>query len=387
MFVDSMPSHTKQQMTAVLAILLLTTSVVGPVTAQGGPTDSVLLDSESERIATLDVDGSSYTVYEVDNALPYASGIEIYSNGQEVKNMNEVRPVLSRLAARRTLSDINTSISASPVTSEEAARNQFTAVAWQVSANGLSESDIQRLQSVSDTASRIDGIVSPVLSATNTQLTLFQRMRETGLFGVTAWDIATEAHPNLEQYEQGLQQLQTQLSELNEAAEGVTQNIDPVIESLRQVQQGEDVNYQRLSQQLQQASTSLDQLQSKTDQVASSLSTAHEGADEAAETLQSSRLPNRYVQPLSELSNELDGAASDVESFSSDLGTSSQDLSTMRETASERQQSLMTEWRNERSSAQEQWQTRQSAQTRVFGTLGGGTMTLAALVLLSRRFL
>jgi hypothetical protein len=47
-------------------------------------------------------------------------------------------------------------------------------------------------------------------------------MKDTGLFGVTAWDVATEAYPSLEQYEQVLRRLQTQLSELNDAVEGIT---------------------------------------------------------------------------------------------------------------------------------------------------------------------
>lgn len=372
-------------------IIISLSSIATPVAAQSSssPPDTVVLDLNTEKVATIEMQDQSYTVYNIKNALPYASGIEVYSNGQEITDDEELSPVLSRLAAQRTLTDVDTIVSGASITSRQTAQRQLTVVAWQLSAAQLSQSEIQGLQSVTETASRIDRTVSPVLTAVNTQLELFETMRNTGILGVTVWDAATEAYPTLEQYEQSLRTLKTELAELNQAAEGVTQNLTPALNSLQKAQQGERVDYQQLSQQLQQATDSLEQLQSKTDQVASSVSSAEQGATEGAQALRSTQVPSRFVDPLEDLSGTLEQATTQLEQLSSNVETRRQQLTIVSQTARENRESLINEWRSTRSSLKSGWQARQSDETRVYGTVGGVGIGVGGLmtVLLGRRFL
>jgi DNA repair exonuclease SbcCD ATPase subunit len=375
----------ESQVVSLGIVLLLLTASIGSAAAQSSEPDSTLLDTESRQLGTLEGSGDSYTVYKVENILPYASGVEIYSDGATVTDESVVNSVTSRVAARRTLSDIDTSVSPAAITSQEAARNEFRVAAWEISTNQLTQSDVDRLRSVSTTAADIDTVVSPPLSAINAQLDLFNRMEQTGLLGVTVWDTATKAHPSLEQYRRGLEELQTQLNELNTAAEGVVQDIDPAIDSINRAQQGEEVDYEALSEQLTTASESLTTLQSKAETVGTSLSDASQGASEAAQALQSSQVPNQFVSPLSTLSNQLGDASSNLQAFSSRLEKSSNQLSTVQEKASSTQQEFMNNWQSERSALKSQYEARQTAQQRVLGTLGGGSIALLGGLVLLRR--
>lgn len=297
-----------------------------------------------------------------------------------------VEPVLSRLAARRTLDGVDTSVEPSSVTSASAAEEQFTVVAWQVAATRLDGGDVQQLRELRGTADRIDRMVSPPLSAINGVLRLFERMRNTGLLGVSAWDLATSTYPSLPQYEEALRVLRTELTEWNAAAERVERNIDPAVRSLERARQGEPVDYARVSSQLRTASQGFAQLESKSDEVATGLSTSSDGAGEVASQLRESQVPGEFVRPLSQLSDRLGSAATAVDGFSSTLGESRSQLTSVRETARERRQQLVDQWRSERSSLRSQWTARQSAETRVYRTIGGGSVGLFGMALLGRRF-
>jgi DNA repair exonuclease SbcCD ATPase subunit len=332
----------------------------------------------------MEIDGQSYTVYRVDNTIPYASGIEIYQNGREVTERREIAPVISRLAAKRTLNDVDTSVSPSTVTSRSAAEQQFTVVGWEVAANELNSGDIQQLRQISATAEQIDRIVSPPLSAINSVLNLFQQMRNTGAFGVTVWDLATSAYPQLPQYEEALSAVRTELSEWNSAAEQVSQNVNPAIKSLEKARQGQKIDYGKVSTQMRSAAEALERLQSKSNEVESSLSTASEESGDVAEALSDSRVPSGFVRPISQLSDRLRSAASEVDSFSETLGESESRLASVRSTAQSKQQQLMQQWQSDRATLRSQWKARQSAQPRVYGTLGGGGAGLVGILLLGR---
>lgn len=377
---------TKQHVALLLAILIAGSTIPVPVAAQSGPS-TVPLDVESERMTNMEIDGTTYTVYRVENRLPYASGIEVYRNGQEVTDQSQIQPVISRIAAKRTLRNVDTSVSPAKITSRSDAEKQFTIVAWEVAANELSSEDMRQLRQVSQRADQIDRTVSPWLSVINAVLNLFQQMRNTGVFGVTVWDIATTTHPQLPQFEDLLSAVQTELREWKSAAEQVSRNVDPAIRSLEKAQQGQNIDYNQVSNQLQKTAESIDRLQTKSNELETRLSSAREESGVIAENLRSSRVPSEFVRPISQLSNQLDNAASEVRSFSETLGESRTQLSDIRATAQNKKQQLMGQWRSERSSLRSQWKVRQSDQTRVYGTLGGGTTGLVGLLLLGRHFI
>jgi DNA repair ATPase RecN len=379
--------HDRQCLAIGLSVFVIVSTVPFPVTAQGPGPSSTLLDTNAETVANMEIDGESYTIYRVENTLPYASGIEVYTNGEQVTDRAEIEPAISRLAARRTLAGVNTDISAAKITSSSAAEERFTIAAWQVAATELGSDDIQQLERVSDTASRIDRMVSPPLSAIDSVLGLFQRMKETGAFGVTVWEVAVNSYPQLPQVEGILSEVESELQEWNGAAERVTKNTDPAISSLKKAQQGRAVDYSQVSSQLKAASAGLTDLQSKSSEVESSLSTASEETRTAAEELRGSRVPNSVIRPLSQLSQRLGATASEVDAFATTLAESSSRLSNVRTTARDRKQRMMNEWQSERSELRGRWQARQSAPTRVYGTFGGTGAGLLGLLFFGRRFL
>jgi hypothetical protein len=382
-----MSSKVERTVAILLALVILVGITPIPVAAQTDGPNSVLLDSNSEVVATMDVEGSSYTVYQVNNTLPYAGGIEIYADGQRVTDPGEIEPVISRVAAQRTLGGVDTSVDPSTISSEAAAQEQFRRVAWQVAARDLSSSEIQQLREISATAERIDELVSRPLTAIDTVLTVFQTMKDTGLLGVSVWDVATSAHPSLTQLDTVLSALQTELQDWNDGAEQVSNNVRPAVQSLERAQQGEDVDYEEVSTQLQTAATGLEELNAESEEVESRLSTAGGMAGEAADVLSSSDVPGRFVQPIADLSGQLETSADEINAFRETLDESRSQLQSVDSTAESEQQAFVEEWKSERSSLRGQWKTRKSAGTRVYGTLGGGGVGTAGIALFARRWL
>ena len=369
-----------------LLVILLGNMLVVPVGAQTSDPASNLLDGESEQVGQIDMQGSTYTVYEVDNLIPYASGVEVYADGQRVTDKAKVKPVLSQLGAKRTLSSIDTTVKATEISSTSEAQTRFTIAAWQVSANEITEDDIQKLRQISKTSDQIDEIVSPTLSAINTVLNVFQQMRNTGILGVTVWDVATEAYPQMETFENSLEQTRTELSEWNQAAEKVTSNIKPTITALEKARQGQNIDYSKVANQLQAAESALDQLQSKSDEVESSLSSTSDTAATVASTLQGTQVPNNFISPISELSQRLDSAATEVNKFSQTIEESRSELSSTRQKAQNKQQQFMDQWKSDRSQLISEWEARKSVQMRVYGTLGGIAIGALGLILFGLRF-
>lgn len=120
---------TASNLRTVLGVLLVTAIVITgavplPIAAQGADENRVLLDSGREKIADVSVNGQAYTIYEYENVLPYASGIEVYTNGQRVDVKAEARHVAQ-------------------------------VIAWRRAAKGLDSTDIETLKQIDENAQRI----------------------------------------------------------------------------------------------------------------------------------------------------------------------------------------------------------------------------------------
>lgn len=62
----------------MLVLTPLVNSLTIGVAAQSQP-QQILLDTKATQFAEVHTNGQTFIVYRVDNALPYASGIEVYS--------------------------------------------------------------------------------------------------------------------------------------------------------------------------------------------------------------------------------------------------------------------------------------------------------------------
>ena len=70
----------RRTLTTLLVIgMVLAGSVPIPVAA--GTPQPVLLNEESEKLGTVTLEGTTYTVYRYDNLLQYASGVSVYAGG------------------------------------------------------------------------------------------------------------------------------------------------------------------------------------------------------------------------------------------------------------------------------------------------------------------
>ena len=83
----------------LIVSLILSTGATG-ASAQT-PTRHLLFDTESTEVATVHTNGKAFVVYSQQNLLPYASGIEVYTDGNRVTAPGTVDEVFQALARRK----------------------------------------------------------------------------------------------------------------------------------------------------------------------------------------------------------------------------------------------------------------------------------------------
>lgn len=369
------------------ALFVLLSLVPMPVSAQSAPTHSVLLDTGSEQVATVGIDGSNYTVYRIENGLPYASGYEVYAGGNRVTERARVQQVASAVAADRVLSRLSFNVSgvrAASVTGQSSAQSTFRTVGWQKAARQLTAEDIQTLRDIRGTVSEIDRLVSPPLSALNRVLSTIDRMKQVGIGPISAWDVATRVAPQLSRFESTARELQSQLQDWNSAAESVRSNLGDVITSLERMQNGEEVDYSTFSQKFANAATALGQLESESSDVRTRLEEVASTTQSIADSISSSRA-SRFAGPFQSLAGTLSSTAGRIQQFEQRIAQKRSQLQSVRNTAISTKERLLSDWQSERSSVMSGWQARQTADVRVYGTLAGVPLLLAASGFVVRR--
>jgi ABC-type transporter Mla subunit MlaD len=297
-----------------------------PASAESINADQFLLDSEKEDVESVRVEGQVYKVYRQENMLPYASGIEIYTNGERV-------------------------------TSEETARAVIQKVAWQRATSKMGSDDIETLRQLNQSTTTINKVITPPLEALNYILGFIDDLKEQGV-----WSVATNLSPQLSAFETSARELRNGLQGWKEAADQVNQNVPLLINDLERMKRGEDVNYDKVSSHYSATVTGLDQLQSRSANVSDRLATVSEAAGTVSSDV--SGIPGvgeDFSKGLTELSATLGDASSQVDEFSSDLGQTQSKLSSVRSSAESTESEMMSAWN-----------TRQTAEMKVYGTLGGG---------------
>ena len=312
-----------------------------PASAESINAHQFLLDNEKEDVESVRVEGQVYKVYRQENMLPYASGIEIYTNGERV-------------------------------TSEETARAVIQKVAWQRATSEMGSDDIETLRQLNQSTTTINKVITPPLEALNYILGFIDDLKEQGV-----WSVATNLSPQLSAFETSARELRNGLQGWKEAADQVNQNVPLLINDLERMKRGEDVNYDKVSSHYSATVTGLDQLQSRSANVSDRLATVSEAAGTVSSEV--SGIPGvgeDFSKGLTELSATLGDASSQVDEFSSDLGQTQSKLSSVRSSAESTESEMMSAWN-----------TRQTAEMKVYGTLGGGGLVgVVVLGSLIRRF-
>lgn len=312
----------------LVAGLIVISTIPIPVAGQDVPESRVLLDTDREQIDSVSLDGETYQVYRYENLLPYASGIEVYSNGERI-------------------------------TSESDANRVLRVIAWERATEQLGPEEIDTLRSIHQSAQEIQQLVSGPISALNTILGFIDWMKETSVAGFNVWEEAKNVVPALEGFDTAARDLRAELEEWRNAAQAVNENLPPVINALERIKRGEEVDYSKLSQQFADSMSAMERLQSKSDELERRLSDMSQRSDEIATATASIPVVGGDISDaFTRLSNEISSAASRVDQYSSELSEQESNLRDVKQTAE-----------SERNTMMRQWQSRQNAQLKVYGTL------------------
>jgi chromosome segregation ATPase len=177
--------------------------------------------------------------------------------------------------------------------------------------------------------------------------------------------------------EPAVRETRTELQEWKAAADQVNENVPQVIEGLNRIEQGEDVDYNQLSQRFAAAMEGMDRLETKSKDVSETLAaTARLSADGSAEVEGVPVVGGELATLLRQTSTSLESTASETRSFGNTLGQQQSQLAEVQATAEAEERAMMSAWG-----------TCQSAEMKVYGTLGSsGAMLIGAVAMLGRRF-
>lgn len=198
----------------VLIVLLLLGSLPGTALAQGGP-QNVLLDQETEQIATVTVEGQTYTVYRIENVIWYASGIDIYADGQRVRSESTARQVLTKLARRRAVKD-------------------------------LGPADLTVLRTAKRNVSNAEPAVAAVTRDINDTLVHLEALKSEQVDGRTAYNAAVEAAPGIVDFNESAQELGPRLDSFENDSRTFIENASTLIELVERRENGSSVDPQHL---------------------------------------------------------------------------------------------------------------------------------------------
>jgi hypothetical protein len=147
-----MTPRTKTVIAILLAVIIIGSTIPLPVAAQGGESNTLLLDTEQTEVGTVQVEGTTYTVYEQENILPYASGLEVYRNGQRVTDETEAWQAIRKIA-------------------------------WRRAATQLGPADRETLRQIDNCIQTINDVVTPTIQALDLVLGAIEELKQTQVLG------------------------------------------------------------------------------------------------------------------------------------------------------------------------------------------------------------
>lgn len=315
----------------VAAIVVVALFFVG--TAGASPGDhSAPLDSGFEKVGETTVDGTTYEVYRYDNLLPYASGYELFADGERVDDRDKVRRV-ARVYAWET-----------------AAREEVT------------DEELELLRSTATTTRRASAVVSAPFTAIDTALSLVDELdeREAPLTNTSIWDIATSASPRLGTAESLLRTTRDGLEDWEESLGSIGGDVTDAVDAVEALREGEtpEDGYEELNRVFENATDGLHTAEETSSALRSDLNEGSNISGDLAEEISGIRLVGEELaSPFRSLERSLSNVSNRVKKFEEDARSSREKLETVSSRASTTERSVNIGWRR-----------RASAEARVYGT-------------------
>jgi hypothetical protein len=208
--------NTKEIVTWFVITILLMSTIPVTALAQGvSDPQPVLMDQDTTHIADVTVDGQQYSVYRHENVFPWASGIDIYVNGERVTSESTAETVLTALAQRRAIQDFGAK-------------------------------DVSQLRTTSQNATTVATNVSAAAAAINETVVYINRMKTVHEDGKAVYNASVEAAPQITEFNETARELRPELRSFENDSTAYRSNATALIELLRQQQNGTNVDPQRL---------------------------------------------------------------------------------------------------------------------------------------------
>lgn len=321
-------------------------SVVAVVLASSGaavaaPDDhTVVLDTGFEEVGEIRLDGTTYEIYRYDSVVPYASGYEFFANGERIDDAEDAERI-------------------------------GRAYAWKTALNEeMDDEDVANLRDVGTTADRAGAVISTPLSAVETALGAVDEAKQTERLGVSLWDVAVSAVPQLSGIESALRTTRDELRRWDERVGEIGEDVTRVADEAESVRAGGEAEYDELPALFEDASEGLNEAEEISRGLGNDLSEAGVLAGGIADELGGvDRVGEDLASPFRSLSSALDETASRVEGFADSAEEGRAAVEATHERATAEESRLTTGWNR-----------RQSAVFRVYGT--GVALVLAAVVAL-----
>jgi len=313
---------------SIAIAVVVPVAVVGVVLASSGgvvaaPNDhTVVLDTGFEKVKEVSLDGTTYEVYRYDSAVPYASGYEFFAGGERVDDAEEA---------------------------ERVAR----AYAWETALNEeMDEDDVETLRDVGTTADRAGAVISTPLSAVETALGAVDAAKERERLGVSVWDVAVSAVPQLSGIETSLRTVRDELRRWDERVGEIGDDVTHVAEEAESVRAGGETEYDELPALFEDATEGLEEAEEISAGLSNDLSDAGVLAGGVADELEGvDRVGESLSSPFRSLSSSLDETASRVEGFADSAEEGREVVEATHERATTEESRLTTGWNRRQNAA------------------------------------
>lgn len=327
----------------LVVILVLNIFSTGAV-AQNSPRQ-ILLDDNQTQMATVHTNGQTFIIYEYDNLLPYASGLEVYTGGERVTSAETVDEVFRALARRQ--------------------------------ATKFEPRTIERLQRVKNRSESVQRTTGDAISSLNETLAYRETLQETTVNNTTAWDAAIESSDALDQTfassfsgSSDAGELRNQLMAVRSSARDLESNASRVITLLQQRQAGQEINRSDLYRQYAGVYTELETLKTQLDSIQPTIS----------ETANASRMVASQTESVQSKGEEIQRRFT---SLGQSLEVAGDQIAQTGPAFTELRTALPAVATDEDFQAQltKRWKQRQGAVTKVYATVAEGVILSIALVL------
>jgi hypothetical protein len=319
--------HGRTFVTGLVVVMLLVGTVPTTALAQSSPR-SVLLNEHTSHVGSVTVDGQEYEVYRYENLLWYANGIDIYADGERVTSPERAETVLTALAQRRAVDEIE-------------------------------PKHFDTLRATARAARSTAANASAAAASVNETTAHLEEMKTVRENGTTVYNASVEAAPRIAEFGEETERLPEELRELEGVSTAYAANATELATLLERRENGTDIDPQRLYAQYAETLSLKYQLAGELDSgaVTSDLP--------AVAGLSESIAANVSSAPRGDETARLFATVHDDATVTANRTAPLEESVTHFEfdTAQERFESLQERWI-------ESWRSRRDAALKVYGSLG-----------------